>query len=55
MNQEKGNPETTTGENAWKPASWQKFEAKQQATYPDEPALQKAIEDLADLPPLVTS
>jgi 3-deoxy-7-phosphoheptulonate synthase len=39
----------------WKPESWQQFEALQQATYPDQKALNDALEALADLPPLVTS
>ena len=55
MNQETGNPEKTTGENGWHPASWQNFEAKQQAIYPDKAALQDTIDRLAALPPLVTS
>ena len=55
MNKETGSPENTSGANGWQPASWQNFEAKQQATYPDQAALQRTIEELADLPPLVTS
>ena len=39
----------------WKPASWQQFEAEQQAHYPDPEALDQALEKLANLPPLVTS
>ena len=39
----------------WKPASWQQFEAEQQAKYPDPEALDQALVKLANLPPLVTS
>lgn len=35
----------------WLPDSWQSFEAAQQATYPDQAALQKALQRLAQLPP----
>ena len=39
----------------WSPESWQNFPALQQATYPDQEALDRALGKLADLPPLVTS
>ena len=39
----------------WKPDSWQSYPALQQATYPDQVALASALEELAELPPLVTS
>lgn len=39
----------------WEPSSWQCFEAKQQASYSDQAALDKALEELGGLPPLVTS
>jgi len=39
----------------WQPASWQSREAKQQANYADQTALQNALEELSGLPPLVTS
>ena len=39
----------------WKPESWKKFPALQQANYPDHAALDNALLKLADLPPLVTS
>jgi len=39
----------------WNPESWQKFPALQQATYPDQSALDEALEKLTELPPLVTS
>jgi len=39
----------------WKPESWKKFPALQQASYPDQAALDSALLKLADLPPLVTS
>ena len=39
----------------WAPESWQKFSALQQANYPDQEALARALKTLNDLPPLVTS
>ena len=39
----------------WSPASWQSRPALQQARYPDRPALDAALAELAGLPPLVTS
>jgi 3-deoxy-7-phosphoheptulonate synthase len=39
----------------WRPDSWQKFPAQQQATYPDSAVLNAALVKLANLPPLVTS
>ena len=39
----------------WNPTSWQSREATQQATYPDQQALDKAVSDLSRLPPIVTS
>ncbi len=39
----------------WRPDSWRKFSALQQATYPDPEALENALHDLGELPPLVTS
>jgi len=39
----------------WAPGTWQGFEARQQANYPDEASLQSALKKLAELPPLVTS
>ena len=39
----------------WSPSSWQSFEASQQAEYPDQTALLKALDTLSGLPPLVTS
>ena len=39
----------------WDPRSWQNFPALQQATYPDQQALDAALEELSELPPLVTS
>jgi 3-deoxy-7-phosphoheptulonate synthase len=39
----------------WKPESWKDFPALQQANYPDQDALDSALEKLAQLPPLVTS
>ena len=39
----------------WDPASWQARSALQQPTYPDDEALAAALDELAVLPPLVTS
>ncbi|MEJ2535016.1 MAG: 3-deoxy-7-phosphoheptulonate synthase class II [Gammaproteobacteria bacterium] len=39
----------------WRPDSWQDFEAAQQAVYPDAAALASALDELSELPPLVTS
>ncbi len=40
---------------AWHPTSWHQYNATQQAAYPDKAALTRAIGQLSDLPPLVTS
>lgn len=39
----------------WHPTSWQQKRALQQAIYPSAEALHQALEQLAELPPLVTS
>ena len=39
----------------WAPESWQNFSALQQANYPDQEALIRALKTLNGLPPLVTS
>jgi 3-deoxy-7-phosphoheptulonate synthase len=39
----------------WSPQSWQRFNASQQAKYPDPLALGDALRELETLPPLVTS
>ncbi|MFO0875434.1 MAG: 3-deoxy-7-phosphoheptulonate synthase class II [Phycisphaerales bacterium] len=39
----------------WSPNSWQRVAAEQQPAYPDETALAAAVQQLAALPPLVTS
>ncbi len=39
----------------WSPTSWQARPAAQQPTYPDGAALERALSELATLPPLVTS
>ncbi len=41
--------------DTWSPASWQSKTAKQQPTYPDQDQLQDVLQQLAQLPPLVTS
>ncbi len=43
------------GSAAWAPDSWQNLVAAQQATYPDTAALEQALTELGNLPPLVTS
>ena len=42
-------------DSAWHPASWQARPAAQQANYPDQASLDKAVADLSRLPPIVTS
>jgi len=39
----------------WVPGSWQEFSALQQASYPDQKALEDVLQQLGSLPPLVTS
>ncbi|MBJ88619.1 MAG: 3-deoxy-7-phosphoheptulonate synthase class II [Woeseia sp.] len=39
----------------WHPASWQAYPAAQQPSYPDHVSLERAIGDLSQLPPIVTS
>ncbi len=39
----------------WNPSSWTRAPARQQPRYPDGDALQSALTQLAELPPLVTS
>ncbi len=39
----------------WHPASWQRLPAAQQASYPNQAELDRAVADLSRLPPLVTS
>jgi len=39
----------------WSPASWRKKPITQQVVYPDRDALEKVLDSLAQLPPLVTS
>ncbi len=45
----------TVPKNDWHPASWQGFEASQQASYPDKAELARAVADLSRLPPITTS
>lgn len=45
----------STAKTDWHPASWQRMPAAQQATYPDQVALDRAVADLSRLPPIVTS
>jgi len=39
----------------WHPASWQSKQAAQQASYPNQAELDRAVADLSRLPPIVTS
>ncbi|WP_116813169.1 class II 3-deoxy-7-phosphoheptulonate synthase [Steroidobacter cummioxidans] len=39
----------------WHPSSWQSRQAQQQATYPDQAALDRVVAELSRLPPLVVS
>jgi len=55
MNQEEEHLDTFAQDSGWRPGSWQTREAKQQANYPDQAALQVSLNELSDLPPLVTS
>ena len=45
----------TTPKIDWHPASWQAHSARQQPTYPDKVALERAIGQLSRLPPIVSS
>ena len=45
----------TTPKTDWHPASWQAHSARQQPTYPDKVALERAIGQLSRLPPIVSS
>ena len=46
---------TTTSGLEWAPDSWQALEAAQQVEYPDAGELRRVLEELRELPPLVTS
>lgn len=39
----------------WSPVSWQQFSYEQAANYPDQNQLERVVEQLSQLPPLVTS
>jgi 3-deoxy-7-phosphoheptulonate synthase len=47
--------DAATAGGPWSPDSWRALEATQQAEYSDQEKLQRALAELADLPPLVTS
>jgi len=55
MNPEAENMDRSAEDTEWQPDSWQSREAMQQANYPDQAALQDALDELSQLPPLVTS
>jgi len=57
MNTKSARPpiQTVSEPENWNPQSWQEFTALQQATYPDEQALNQVLKQLSHLPPLVTS
>ena len=45
----------STDTNSWQPTSWQSRKAHQQPAYADTVALERAVADLARLPPIVVS
>ncbi len=45
----------STDNNAWQPTSWQVRKAQQQPVYDDAAQLERAVADLARLPPIVVS
>ena len=45
----------TIAKTDWHPASWQSMQAAQQASYPNQAELDRAVADLSRLPPIVTS
>jgi len=45
----------TIAKTDWHPASWQSMPAAQQASYPNQAELDRAVADLSRLPPIVTS
>ncbi len=45
----------STDTNSWQPTSWQSRKAQQQPAYEDSAALERAVADLARLPPIVVS
>ena len=45
----------STDANAWQPTSWQARKAQQQPVYADPAQLERAVADLARLPPIVVS
>jgi 3-deoxy-7-phosphoheptulonate synthase len=55
MSQETEHLDNVRTDNGWQPDSWQSRQAKQQATYPDQAVLQATLDELSNLPPLVTS
>ena len=55
MNTEQSKLQEVNFQKDWSVDSWQRKAAGQQATYPDEQALQATLDELGCLPPLVTS
>jgi len=55
MNQKAESLDHSQADNSWRPTSWQALEAKQQPNYPDQDELRATLEELSQLPPLVTS
>ncbi|HET9765581.1 MAG TPA: 3-deoxy-7-phosphoheptulonate synthase, partial [Thermoanaerobaculia bacterium] len=43
------------GRGDWRPDSWQRRPALQQPLYPDPAAVDRVVDELSQLPPLVTS
>ncbi|GAB4232111.1 MAG: 3-deoxy-7-phosphoheptulonate synthase class II [Acidobacteriota bacterium] len=46
---------TRQGKRPWSPSSWQQCKISQIPSYPDQEALERTIQELTKLPPLVTS
>jgi len=55
MKQAKPSMQKVDIDESWSPDSWAGREALQQASYPDQQKLQMALDELGNLPPLVTS
>jgi 3-deoxy-7-phosphoheptulonate synthase len=39
--------------NTWTPSTWRDYHAEQQPSWPDEPAVERALKQIASYPPLV--
>ncbi|WP_161793287.1 3-deoxy-7-phosphoheptulonate synthase, partial [Xanthomonas vesicatoria] len=54
MNPSPPSPVSDSAAPAWAPGSWRDKPALQLPVYPDQSALQAAMDELGQLPPLVT-